>query len=197
MSFSFFLLFSRCAEMLDIAHDYHLLTLDCSSVCDGAASLTASLTGSRVSRVPLPMSPVTAAAPSPPASPRPVRPRPAAAGPPRPHHRTTGTACHCFSAGWRREETTAGIWWRALAGIHHLLQRASPPITQLAWLMGRLAHSLSLNFSLFPLTTHPTCCTAEQPAERACVLGKVGDGSYISNMEPPPPSPHNKPLRLL
>ena len=110
MSFSFFLLFSRCAEMLDIAHDYHLLTLDCSSVCDGAASLTGSLTGSRVSRVPLPMSPVTAAAPSPPASPRPVRPRPAAAGPPRPHHRTTGTACHCFSAGWRREETTAGIW---------------------------------------------------------------------------------------
>ena len=44
MSFSFFLLFSRCAEMLDMAHDYHLLTLDCSSVCDGAASLTASLT---------------------------------------------------------------------------------------------------------------------------------------------------------
>ena len=115
MSFSFFLLFSRCAEMLDMAHDYHLLTLDCSSVCNGAVSRV-----SRVARVPLPMSPaVTTAAPSTPASPSPVRarPRPAAAGTrphprphPRPHLRTTGTACHCFTRCWRGEETTAGIW---------------------------------------------------------------------------------------
>ena len=58
MSFSFFLLFSRCAEMLDLAHDYHLLTLNCSSVCYGAVSCLP-----RVSRVPLPVSPVTAAPP--------------------------------------------------------------------------------------------------------------------------------------
>ena len=101
MSFFFFsFIFSLCRNV-GSGHDYHLLTLDCSSVCYGAVS--------RVSRVSLPVSPVTTTAHSTPASPFPVRPRPAPP-PARPDYRTTGTACLCFTCCWRGKETTAGIW---------------------------------------------------------------------------------------
>ena len=104
MSFFFFsFIFSLCRNV-GSGHDYHLLTLDCSSVCYGAVSRV-----SRVSRVSLPVSPVTTTAHSTPASPFPVRPRPAPP-PARPDYRTTGTACLCFTCCWRGKETTAGIW---------------------------------------------------------------------------------------
>ena len=98
MSFFFF---SFIFSLFDhLGPDYHLLTLDCSSVCYGAVSCLARV--ARVSRVSLPVSPVTPPAHSTPASSLPVRARP--------HNRTTGTACHCFTCCRRGQETTAGIW---------------------------------------------------------------------------------------
>ena len=180
MSLFFFLLFSRCAELLDLAHDYHLLTLDCSSVCYGAVSC--------ISRVPVPVSPVTAAH-STPASPFPVRARPAPP-PPRPDYRTTGTACHCFTCCWRGEETTAGIWWRALAGIHHLLQLTGGLTHQVgreaAGLVAGTTSRASMLISLC-LLSHRTRLVAP-PQQFGYFCCPQSGGSNIINILLPPPS---------
>ena len=148
-----------------LAPDYHLLTLDCSSVCHGAVSCLA-----RVWRVSLPVSPVSPPEHSTPASPLPVRARPAPPAPwARPDNRTTGTACHCFTCCWRGQETTAGIWWRALAGIHHLLQLSSDPTKQLGRLAAGLVAGITSRASLLiSLCLHSQRTRLVAPPDQFC-----------------------------